>query len=245
MTSQWAPSRWRLKSPASPLFTQPFIRARIKENIKAPRHLPLCGEFTGDRWIPRTNCQLRGKYFHLMTASCSILGNNGALMRTCEFSLLSAWTKWGTSRNADDLRPYDAHVTLCLWLFHLGMRTVVKGLRMAAYTCIVNIRISILFGIAAVWGIALPISHDKFSIKNIFTHTHLYCVVYNPDYFTTDTSCLLRFKKVTAVMFMPNTEILGWVLYGMTIVCTWTVTQGMLVSSRFYQMLELLSYWYL
>ena len=25
----------------------------IQENIKAPRHWPLCGEFTGDRWIPR------------------------------------------------------------------------------------------------------------------------------------------------------------------------------------------------
>ena len=24
---------------------------------KAPRHWPLCGEFTGDRWIPRTNGQ--------------------------------------------------------------------------------------------------------------------------------------------------------------------------------------------
>ena len=33
MTSWWA--RWRLKSPASPLFTQPFNRAQIKENIKA------------------------------------------------------------------------------------------------------------------------------------------------------------------------------------------------------------------
>ena len=25
------------------------IQAQIKENIKAPRHWPLCGEFTGDR----------------------------------------------------------------------------------------------------------------------------------------------------------------------------------------------------
>ena len=47
LTSYWA--RWRLKSPASSLFTQPFIRAQIKENIKAPRHWPLCEEFTGDR----------------------------------------------------------------------------------------------------------------------------------------------------------------------------------------------------
>ena len=45
--------RWRLKSPASSLFAQPFIQTQIKESIKAPRHWPLCGEFTGDRWIPR------------------------------------------------------------------------------------------------------------------------------------------------------------------------------------------------
>ena len=65
----WSWVRWRLKSPASPLFTQPFIQVRIKENIKAPRYWPLCGEFTDDRWIPRTNGQWRGKCFHLMTSS--------------------------------------------------------------------------------------------------------------------------------------------------------------------------------
>ena len=32
-------------------------QAQIKENIKAPRHWPLCGEFTGDRSIPRTKGQ--------------------------------------------------------------------------------------------------------------------------------------------------------------------------------------------
>ena len=37
--------------------TQLFIQAQIKETIKAPRHWPLSGEFTGDRWIPRTNGQ--------------------------------------------------------------------------------------------------------------------------------------------------------------------------------------------
>ena len=52
VTSQWA--RWRLNSPASRLFTQPFIQVQIKENIKDPRHWLLWGEFTGDRWIPRT-----------------------------------------------------------------------------------------------------------------------------------------------------------------------------------------------
>ena len=63
--------QWRhnghLKSPASRLFTQPFIEAQIKENIKAPRHWLLWGEFTGDsphKW-PVTR-----KMFHLMTSSC-------------------------------------------------------------------------------------------------------------------------------------------------------------------------------
>ena len=51
----WA--RWRLKSPASQLFTEAFIRVQIKENIKALRHWPLLGKFTGDRWIPRTKGQ--------------------------------------------------------------------------------------------------------------------------------------------------------------------------------------------
>ena len=39
---------------ASQITSLTFIQAQIKENIKAPRHLPLCGEFTGDRWIPLT-----------------------------------------------------------------------------------------------------------------------------------------------------------------------------------------------
>ena len=33
------------------------IRTQIKENIKAPRHWPLCGEFTGEQWISRDNGQ--------------------------------------------------------------------------------------------------------------------------------------------------------------------------------------------
>ena len=29
-----------------------FIQTHIQQNVKALPHLPLCGEFTGDRWIP-------------------------------------------------------------------------------------------------------------------------------------------------------------------------------------------------
>ena len=59
-----------LKSPASRLFTQPFIQTQIKENIKVSHQWPLCGEFTCDRWISCTNCQKGGKRFHFMTSSC-------------------------------------------------------------------------------------------------------------------------------------------------------------------------------
>ena len=34
-----------------------FIQVKIKGNIKALCHWPLCREFTGDRWIPRTKGQ--------------------------------------------------------------------------------------------------------------------------------------------------------------------------------------------
>ena len=48
-------SAMRLKSPASRLFTQPFIQAQIKENTKAPRHWSLCGEFTTEFPAQRTS----------------------------------------------------------------------------------------------------------------------------------------------------------------------------------------------
>ena len=69
LLSSWAQSR--LKSPASRLSTQLLIQAQIKENIKAPRNWPLWGEFTGDRWNPRTNGQWRRKCFNWMTSPCT------------------------------------------------------------------------------------------------------------------------------------------------------------------------------
>ena len=42
MTSWWG--RKHLKSPAPPLFNQPFIETQIKENFKIPRHWPETGE---------------------------------------------------------------------------------------------------------------------------------------------------------------------------------------------------------
>ena len=49
VTSQWALRR--LKSPASRLFSQAFVQAYNKENIKATHNWPLLGESPGDWWI--------------------------------------------------------------------------------------------------------------------------------------------------------------------------------------------------
>ena len=56
--SEFSPFQWRHNghdgvSNHQPrhFLTQPFSQAQIQENTKAPRHWPLCGEFTG----PRTN----------------------------------------------------------------------------------------------------------------------------------------------------------------------------------------------
>ena len=55
VTSQW--ERWRLKSPTSGMFAQPFVQAHINGHIKAPRHWSLWRESTGHRWIPLTKDQ--------------------------------------------------------------------------------------------------------------------------------------------------------------------------------------------
>ena len=51
------------------LLSRLFRRRSKKTSKRCVTGLCLCGEFTGDRWIPRTNGQSRGKCFHLMTSS--------------------------------------------------------------------------------------------------------------------------------------------------------------------------------
>ena len=50
MTSLWA--RWRLKLSASWSLAQSFVPAQITKNLKVPRHWPLWGDYTDDRWYP-------------------------------------------------------------------------------------------------------------------------------------------------------------------------------------------------
>ena len=75
ISCNWLSSQWRHNNqdgvsnhqPHGCLLNRLFTRRSKKHQSSAS--LALWGEVTGDRWIPRTNCQLRGKCFHLMTSS--------------------------------------------------------------------------------------------------------------------------------------------------------------------------------
>ena len=60
---------------------RPFVQAQIRESLKALRHWPLWRESTGDRWIPLTKGQKRGKCFYWMTPSWYML----YVSRCCQF----------------------------------------------------------------------------------------------------------------------------------------------------------------
>ena len=51
------------------VYSTVYSGADQRKHQRFARHWPLCGEFTGDRWIPGTKGQWRGKCFHLMTSS--------------------------------------------------------------------------------------------------------------------------------------------------------------------------------
>ena len=56
--------------------------------IKALRHWPLWGEFTGDQGIPHTKGQQQGKCFHMMTLSCV---KDRLLSIFCEYATRPHW----------------------------------------------------------------------------------------------------------------------------------------------------------
>ena len=96
-----------------------------QRNIKASRHWPLWGEFTGDRWIPRTNGQLRGKCSHLMTSSC---------LEENRWAFNHQWRICS--------RPYNFPVSVTTFL---DSRSVVDVLYARTLVCILlNVRLNIL-----------------------------------------------------------------------------------------------------
>ena len=63
------------KTPASRFFTQSFIQTQIKENIKAPRHWPLCGKSPGPVNSP-VNSPHKGPVTRKMFSFHDVIMNN-------------------------------------------------------------------------------------------------------------------------------------------------------------------------
>ena len=83
MTSQWA--RWRLKSPASLLFTQLFIQAQIKETTSKLRvtgrcggNSPVTGEYPAHRASSAVNVSISWRHHEYNLHEFVILSDKGA-----------------------------------------------------------------------------------------------------------------------------------------------------------------------
>ena len=89
-----------------------LFKAQIKGNIKAPRHWPLWGEFTGHRGIPRTKC------FHLMTSSWNKIGY------LCPLAISMQGPKIGFIWESQYLSKIEKYltrvVTSILWVWYPG-----------------------------------------------------------------------------------------------------------------------------
>ena len=99
---------------------------QIKENIKSPRHWPLCGEFTGDRWIPRIRASNSDDasiwchhYATVLRSTCTVAFVFNIPVDACrwviftdylvfEWWLVSVWLQ-------DDIDTSGVHVGLWQW----------------------------------------------------------------------------------------------------------------------------------
>ena len=77
------------------VFTHPFIQAQIKENMKAPRHLPLGGEFTSDTIQKASNAENVSIWWrhhiviHMRVASHALKMSHCEKLRAQPFELLT------------------------------------------------------------------------------------------------------------------------------------------------------------
>ena len=77
---------------------------------KAPRHWPVWGESTVDRWIPLTKLQWYGKCFHLMVSSCELITETSfSDVRWCHSN---GWQDHMKSRNCGAI--VIIHQPLCM-----------------------------------------------------------------------------------------------------------------------------------
>ena len=106
---------------------------RSKKTLKL-RVTGLCHgwKFTGDRWIPRTKSQKRGKCFHLMTSSwnsVTILSNPALLfifkIVYCTFNL----------NYSDIVTVFQGYICIIITPCHADVRNQAQWLHMLGWNC--------------------------------------------------------------------------------------------------------------
>ena len=127
MTSEWA--RWRLKSPASRLFTQPFIQLQIRVTGLFEENSPVTGEFPTQRtsyaenvsiwWRHHNNDMLR------VCSSCSKHVYNHTLFRDILYSCFSLALRWRHNER-DGVSNHQPHDCLLKRLFRHRSRKTSK-----------------------------------------------------------------------------------------------------------------------
>ena len=97
-----------------------------QRKIKAPRHWPLCGEFTGHRWIPRTN-GLYAKMFPFDDVIVNILGRGGRV----------GWRYWGIQyrirrlivRSSKTSKVRNVTCSYRFWIRHAARQPCCRDIR--------------------------------------------------------------------------------------------------------------------
>ena len=117
MTSWWA--RWRLKSPASRLFTQPFVQAQVKENIKAPRHRPLWGNspVTGEFPAQRASNAEKASFDDVIMNAivCPSVSTRSHPLRMFHIHFQQNSRKVSGTKSPRLLKIWQAHLVNSLW----------------------------------------------------------------------------------------------------------------------------------
>ena len=111
-TLQWRHDSISNHRPHDCLLKRLFRPVQIKENIKAPHHWPLWGEFTVDRWIPHTKGQQCGKCFHLMTSSWYV---NRSYHYHCNKYLFQLFVLQCAQLSGGISRRRRSHMTFSQW----------------------------------------------------------------------------------------------------------------------------------
>ena len=136
MTTSWP--RWCLKSPASPVFTQPFIQTQIKENIKAPRHWPLCGDFTGTGEFPAQRASYAENVSIWWRHNDSYLCGNLSAVTSSVF--LDDMYNIEIETRIYYQQKYESTKSTCTINHYIGAETKWKPFRIRVFKCVCRTR---------------------------------------------------------------------------------------------------------